>query len=54
MTYKAEFEDEEMEVFAAENHNEAKEMAFEYEHERGNLFNLVLLDNNYDEVETIW
>lgn len=50
MTYKAEYEDDEMEIFEAANYNEAEKEAYRLESAHGSLFNLLLLDENYDEI----
>ena len=51
--YKAEFEDEEFEIFSAENDDEAMKTAFSFEEEHGTLFNVFEIDKNYDEIRTI-
>lgn len=54
MTYQAEFEDGEMEAFDAENDKDARQQACGFEGEHGTLFNIFLLDDNYNEVKTIF
>lgn len=54
MKYQAEFEDNEIEVFDAESNEEAITEAFKMEKDHGNLFNVTLLDDDYEEVETIF
>jgi hypothetical protein len=54
MNYRAEFEDDNMEVLTARTNEEATEQAFELEKEHGTLFNVTLLDDNYNDVETIF
>lgn len=53
--YKAEYEDEEMEVFSyCDNDEEAMKEAESYEKEHGIVFNLFELDENYDVIRTIY
>jgi len=53
-TYKALYADEDaMEVFTANSENEAMQTAFSYESEHGILFNVFVLDNEYNEIKTI-
>ncbi|MBV4426480.1 hypothetical protein [Clostridium tyrobutyricum] len=54
MLYKAEFEDEEMEIFDADNHEEAVRGAYKFEKEHGTAFNLFLLNDKYDEIERLF
>jgi hypothetical protein len=54
MNYRAEFEDDNMEVFYAESNEKAIEEAYQFETEHGTLFNVTLLDENYNDVETIF
>ena len=55
MLYKALFEDEcQMAIYEAESHEEAIQEAFTYEEEHGTLFNVYLLDENYNELETVF
>lgn len=52
--YKAEYEDDEIEVFDCDNDTEAMSEAFEHEKEHGTLFNLYEVDENYDTVRMIF
>ena len=53
--YKAEYADGEMEVFYyCDKESEAMEEAESYESERGTLFNLFEVDENYDETRTVF
>ncbi len=53
--YKAEYADENMEVFSyCGNDKEALEEAENYEKEHGTLFNLFEVDENYDEKRTVF
>jgi hypothetical protein len=54
MTYRAEFEDGEMEVFEAENRDKAMEEAFGMAKDHGDVFNVTALDESYNEIETIF
>ena len=54
MWYRAEFEDDNFEMILADNDNEAFEKAQEMEGEFGTLFNLFLLDDNDNEISTIF
>ena len=51
--YKAIYEDDEMEVFSANNDDEAKIEAWEMESEHGVLFDLHEIDEDYNEVKSI-
>ena len=53
-TYKAEYENEQFEVFTASNHKKAIEEALAMEGENGTLFYVFLLDEEYNEVKTIF
>ena len=53
MTYKAEYENEEMVVFEEQNHSAAYDFALTYEKEYGTLWNLILLDEDYNEIESV-
>lgn len=53
MSYKAEFENEEMEIFEAESHEEAIKEACQLSKIHGTLFGLFLIDEKYNEVECI-
>ena len=52
--YKAEFEDEEFELFFAKNDDEAMKTAYSLEEEHGTLFNVFEINENYDEIRTIF
>ena len=52
--YKAVYEDEEFEIICADNDNEAMKEADNYESEHGIVFNLFEIDENYDEVRTVY
>lgn len=54
MWYKAEYEDYNFELILADSDNEAFDEAKEMEKEHGILFNLFLLDENDDEVRTVF
>lgn len=52
--YKAIYADEDvMEIIHAETNDEAMREAWGYEIEHGTLFNLYLIDDDYNEIETI-
>ena len=52
--YKAVYEDEEFEIIFADNDNEAIKEADTYEKQHGIVFNLFEIDENYDEVRTVY
>lgn len=53
--YKAEYADGEMEVFSyCDNDSEAMEEAESCESEHGTLFNLFEVNENYDEIRTVF
>lgn len=53
--YKAEYADENMEVFSyCDNDEEAMKEAESYENEHGMLFNLFELDENYEVIRTVY
>ena len=54
MWYRAEYEDDNFEMILADNDNEAFEQAKEMEEERGTLFNVFLLDDDNNEVRTVF
>ncbi len=54
MTYQAEFEDNEMVVFDAGNDVDAMEQAWKFESEHGSLFNVFLLDDDFNEIRTVF
>ena len=51
--YKAEYADEDMEVFDSETEEDALAEAFDYEDEHGVLFGLFEIDENYDEIRAV-
>lgn len=54
-TYKAEYEDDEIEVFSyCSTDDEALDEAFSFEDEHGALFNLFELDSDYNEIRTVF
>ena len=54
-TYKAVYADEEFEVFSVEDDEEAFEMAYSYEKEHGDLFDLFEVDfDSFDEIRIIF
>ena len=52
--YKAEYEDEEFEIIYANNDNEAMKEADVFESVHGIVFVLFEIDENYDEIRTIY
>lgn len=54
MWYRAEYEDENIEMILADDDNQALEIALDNETEFGTLFNLFLLDENDNEIATIF
>ena len=54
MWYRAEFEDDNFEMILADSDNEAFEKAKEMEEEKGTLFNVFLLDDDYNELRTVF
>ena len=52
--YKAEYEDEEFEIIYADNDNEAMKEANKYENQHGIVFNLFEIDDDYDEIRTVY
>ena len=54
MWYRAEFEDDNFEMILADDDKEAFEKALEMEEEFGTLFNVFLLDENDNEIATIF
>ena len=54
MACKAEFEDEEIEIFDADNHEKAVREAYKFEKEHGTVFNLFLLNENYNEIDRLF
>lgn len=53
LKYKAEFEDENFEIFSERNDHDGLETAFNFEKEHGTLFNLFEIDDSYNEKRTI-
>ena len=53
-TYKAEFAENEMEIFTTTSDAKAYNEALEMEKEFGTLWNLILLDDDYNEIKTIF
>lgn len=52
--YKAEYEDDEIEVFSyCDTDEEALKEAYDYEKEHGTLFNLFEVNEDYDIIRTI-
>ena len=54
MWYRAEFEDDNFEMILADNDTEAFKQATDMEEEKGTLFNIFLLDDNDNEVRTVF
>lgn len=52
--YKAEYEDESFEIIDVDNDSEALEEAETYEEEHGIIFNLYEIDENYNELRTVY
>lgn len=52
--YKAEFEDEELEIMKCDNDTDAMTEAESYEEEHGILFNLYELNEDYEEIRTVY
>lgn len=52
--YEALYEDEEFEIIYADNDNEAMKEANKYESKHGIVFNLFEIDDNYDEIRTVY
>ncbi len=52
-TYRADYADEEFEIIGASNDNDALKIAYELEKNHGVLFNLTMLDDEYDDIKTI-
>lgn len=52
--YEALYEDEEFEIIYADNDNEAIKEAYKYESKHGIVFNLFEIDDNYDEIRTVY
>jgi hypothetical protein len=54
MWYRAEFEEDIFEMILADSDEEAIENASNMQEENGLLFNVVLLDDDYNEVKTVF
>ena len=54
MWYRAEFEDENFEMILADSDNEAFEKADEMQEEHGTLYNVFALDENDNEIKTVF
>ena len=54
MWYRAEYEDENYQMILADDDNQALEIALDDETDFGMLFNLFLLDENDNEIATIF
>ena len=52
--YKAVFEDDEFEIIDADNDKEAIEESYKCESEHGIVFNVFEIDENFDEVRTVF
>lgn len=52
-TYRAELEDDNFEIILADDENDALKQYWELEDEGHDLFNLIELDDEYNEVRTI-
>ena len=52
--YKALYENEEFEIIYEGNDNEAMKDAEKYEEEHGMVFNIFEIDENYDEIRTVY
>ena len=52
--YKAVYEDEEFEIINADTDHEARKEADTYEDEHGIVFNIYEIDENYNEIRTVY
>lgn len=52
--YKADYADENFEIIYADNDRKAMEEAEKYEEEHGTVFNLFEIDENYEEIRTVY
>lgn len=52
--YKADYADENFEIILADNDQEAMREAEQYEPQHGIVFNLYEIDENYNEIRTIY
>lgn len=53
MLYEAEYEDDNIEVFRADNDSQAQKEAWNYENTHGTLFNIYELNEEYNCIRTI-
>lgn len=53
-SYKVNYADENFEIVYADNDREAWEEAEKYEDEHGNIFDIFEIDENYNEVRTVF
>ncbi len=53
-SYRADYEDENFEMITAASNDEAITKGFGFEEEHGILFNVTLVDEDYNDVETIF
>jgi hypothetical protein len=51
--YKAEYEDENIEIFNSDSDCKALQEAWSYEKYHGTLFNLFVINDDYEEIETV-
>ena len=54
MWYKAEYEDDRFEMILADSDEEAFQQAYDNEDEFGTLFNVFALDENDNEIRTVF
>ena len=54
MWYKAEYEDDRFEMILADSDEEAFQQAYDNEDEFGTLFNVFALDENDNEIKTVF
>lgn len=52
--YKADYADENFEIILADNDRDAMKEAEKYEAQHGIVFNLYEIDENYDEIRTVY
>ena len=52
--YKADYADENFEIILADNDHEAMKEAESYEAQHGIVFNLYEIDENYNEIRTVY
>lgn len=53
-TYKVNYADENFEIVYADNDREAWTEAEKYEEEHGSIFDIFEIDENYDEIRTVF